>query len=129
MKCRFAVVSVLLAAIGMVVPSLAADFTPDAMDGAAIQRAIDAAHAAGGGRVALRAGVYKSGTIYLKSVGARDLLQRGGGRAVEGVRQRGIPPRAHQEQGAAAAAGHKGVRPEEHQDGGCVRNCGSGEGN
>ena len=100
-----------------------------AKDTAAIQRAVDAAHAAGGGRVALRAGVYKSGTIYLKSVGARDLLQRGGGRAVEGVRQRGIPPRAHQEQGAAAAAGHKGVRPEEHQDGGCVRNCGSGEGN
>ena len=67
MKCRFAVVSVLLAAVGTVAPSLAADFTPDAMDSAAIQRAINAAHAAGGGRVALRAGVYKSGTIYLKS--------------------------------------------------------------
>ena len=67
MKCRFAVVSILLAVAGTAAPSLAADFTPDAMDGAAIQRAIDAAHAAGGGRVALRAGVYKSGTIYLKS--------------------------------------------------------------
>ena len=45
----------------------ASDFTPDGMSGAAIQKAIDAANAAGGGRVALRPGVYPSGTIYLRS--------------------------------------------------------------
>ena len=46
----------------------AADFVPDGRTGAAIQRAIDAAFAAGGGRVALERGVvYASGTIYMKS--------------------------------------------------------------
>lgn len=45
----------------------AADFTPSAHTGAAIQQAIDAAHAAGGGRVTLEKGVYPSGTLYLKS--------------------------------------------------------------
>ena len=42
------------------------DFTPSAETGAAIQTAIDAAHAAGGGRVVLKPCVYPSGTIYLK---------------------------------------------------------------
>ena len=46
----------------------AVDFVPESYTGAAIQKAIDAAHAAGGGRVALEKGaVYRSGTIYLKS--------------------------------------------------------------
>ena len=46
----------------------AGDFVPEAHTGAAIQKAIDAAHAAGGGRVALERGVvYPSGTLYLKS--------------------------------------------------------------
>ena len=35
-------------------------------DTAAIQRAVDAANAAGGGRVVLDAGTYLSGTIWLK---------------------------------------------------------------
>lgn len=48
--------------------AMAADFVPEAKTGAAIQKAIDAAFAAGGGRVALEKGaVYESGTIYLKS--------------------------------------------------------------
>ena len=42
------------------------DFVPEAETGAAIQTAIDAAHAAGGGRVVLKPCVYPSGTIYLK---------------------------------------------------------------
>ena len=46
----------------------AADFVPETKTGAAIQKAIDAAFAAGGGRVALERGaVYPSGTLYLKS--------------------------------------------------------------
>ena len=46
----------------------AKDFVPEAHTGAAIQKAIDAAFAAGGGRVALERGaVYRSGTLYLKS--------------------------------------------------------------
>ena len=46
----------------------AGDFVPEAHSGAAIQKAIDAAYAAGGGRVALERGVvYPSGTLYLKS--------------------------------------------------------------
>jgi polygalacturonase len=36
-------------------------------DTAAIQRAIDAAHAAGGGEVLLGAGTYLSGSLYLRS--------------------------------------------------------------
>lgn len=36
-------------------------------EGAAIQRAIDAVHAAGGGVVSLEQGLYHTGTIYLKS--------------------------------------------------------------
>ena len=47
--------------------SNAVDFMPSARTGAAIQQAIDAANAAGGGRVVLEKGVYPSGTIYLKS--------------------------------------------------------------
>lgn len=35
--------------------------------GKAIQQAIDAVHASGGGRVALESGLYPSGTLYLKS--------------------------------------------------------------
>ena len=42
------------------------DFIPEAETGAAIQKAIDAAHAAGGGRVVLKPCVYPSGTLYLK---------------------------------------------------------------
>ena len=46
----------------------AADFTPAERTGAAIQKAIDVAFAAGGGRVVLeRDAVYPSGTLYLKS--------------------------------------------------------------
>lgn len=46
----------------------AADFVPEDKTGAAIQKAIDAAFAAGGGRVALEKGaVYESATIRLKS--------------------------------------------------------------
>ena len=37
------------------------------LDTPAIQRAVDAAYAAGGGKVILSGGVFKSGTIYLKS--------------------------------------------------------------
>jgi len=43
------------------------DYLPKEKTGAAIQAAIDAAHAAGGGRVTLEPGVYLSGTICLKS--------------------------------------------------------------
>ena len=46
----------------------AADFVPEERSGAAIQKAINAAFEAGGGRVALERGaVYPSGTLYLKS--------------------------------------------------------------
>jgi len=52
----------------MVVSLQAKDFIPEAHTGAAIQKAIDAAFASGGGRVALERGVvYQSGTLYLKS--------------------------------------------------------------
>ena len=44
-----------------------ADFNVDGRDGAAIQKAIDAAAAAGGGRVVVPAGEYPSRTIVLKS--------------------------------------------------------------
>lgn len=44
-----------------------ADQTVCEKTGKAIQAAIDAAHASGGGRVSLEPGVYPSGTIYLKS--------------------------------------------------------------
>lgn len=37
------------------------------LDSAAIQRAVDAAHAAGGGVVLLEGGVFRSGTVWLKS--------------------------------------------------------------
>ena len=43
------------------------DFIPKEKTGSAVQAEIDAAHAAGGGRVTLEPGVYLSGTIYLKS--------------------------------------------------------------
>ena len=44
------------------------DYLPKEKNGKAIQAAIDAAHAAGGGRVCLEpGGIYQSGTIYLKS--------------------------------------------------------------
>ena len=60
---RIVVLGCLVAAIAH-----AADFVPEARTGAAIQKAIDAASAAGGGRVALERGaVYPSGTLYLKS--------------------------------------------------------------
>ena len=41
-------------------------FAPTDETGVAIQRAIDAANAAGGGRVALKAAVYPSGTLYMR---------------------------------------------------------------
>ena len=37
------------------------------MDTTAIQRAIDAAHAAGGGRVTVPSGIYLAGTVHLHS--------------------------------------------------------------
>ena len=43
------------------------EFTPESETGVAIQKAIDAASAAGGGRVVLKPAVYPSGTLYLKS--------------------------------------------------------------
>ena len=43
------------------------DFKPAAMTGAAIQQAIDAAAAAGGGRVVVPAGTYPSGSLRLRS--------------------------------------------------------------
>ena len=45
----------------------AADFVPATRDGKGIQKAIDAAAAAGGGRVVLEKATYPSGTLYLKS--------------------------------------------------------------
>lgn len=45
----------------------AADFPVTGKDGKAIQAAIDAAAAAGGGRVVVKAGEYSSGTLTLKS--------------------------------------------------------------
>lgn len=43
-----------------------ADAAP-AENAAAVQRAVDAAHAAGGGRVVIPAGTFQCGTIRLKS--------------------------------------------------------------
>jgi polygalacturonase len=60
----------------LVLPAAAADWQPRefgataggrTLDTAAIQRAIDAAHAAGGGRVVLAPGVYLTGTLHLLS--------------------------------------------------------------
>jgi len=45
----------------------AADFMPETKDGKGVQAAIDRAAASGGGRVVLKAGVYPSATLYLKS--------------------------------------------------------------
>ena len=59
---------VLLAGLTAAFSLQAKDFVPEAHTGAAIQKAIDAAFASGGGRVALERGVaYPSGTLYLKS--------------------------------------------------------------
>lgn len=59
---------VLLAGLTAAFSLQAKDFAPEAHTGAAIQKAIDAAFASGGGRVALERGVaYPSGTLYLKS--------------------------------------------------------------
>ena len=63
MKNRMTSAAVALAAL----VAGAADFAPKANDGKAIQAAIDAAHAAGGGRVVLEKGTYVSGTLDLKS--------------------------------------------------------------
>ena len=63
---RMKIISALLCVVAAF--AHAADFVPEARTGAAIQKAIDAAFAAGGGRVALERGVvYPSGTLYLKS--------------------------------------------------------------
>ena len=55
----------LLAACALL--SAAADFVPPTRDGRGIQAAIDAAAAAGGGRVVLEPATYQSGTLYLRS--------------------------------------------------------------
>ena len=54
-----------LVAIGCISPVRRGEYK--SLDTAAIQSAIDAAGAAGGGRVSLESGVFRSGTIYLKS--------------------------------------------------------------
>ena len=60
--------TLMLACLVAAVSLPAKDFSPEAHTGAAIQKAIDAAHAAGGGRVTLERGVvYPSGTLYLRS--------------------------------------------------------------
>ena len=48
-------------------PEARKDYVPVARTGVAIQRAIDEAAAAGGGRVVLERATYPSGTLYLKS--------------------------------------------------------------
>lgn len=72
MKLLYSLISIVMVASSL----LAADVDPraygargdgQAKDTAAIQKAIDAAAAAGGGRVVLSPGTYLSGTIYLKS--------------------------------------------------------------
>lgn len=60
-------VAILFAAAFCESVSAVADFRPDQPTGAAIQRAINQASAAGGGRVVLDRAVYPSGTLYLKS--------------------------------------------------------------
>ena len=63
-----ALVLPLIASVLCILPARAADFTPSERTGAAIQKAIDAAFEAGGGRVALeKDAIYPSGTLYLKS--------------------------------------------------------------
>ena len=62
----------------------AGDIIVDGRDGAAIQRAIDAAAAAGGGRVTVPAGEYPSGSIRLRS--RVDLHLEKGARVVGGTR-------------------------------------------
>ena len=61
--------AVLMLALAVSAASVAEarDFIVEGRDGAAIQRAIDAAAAAGGGRVVVPAGVYPSGSIRLRS--------------------------------------------------------------
>ena len=68
MKKRFFVE--LIVAISFVMTTIkgeSRDFVPEAETGAAIQKAIDEANAALGGRVVLKPLVYSSGTLYLKS--------------------------------------------------------------
>ena len=61
--------AVLMLALAVSAASVAEarDFIVEGRDGAAIQRTIDAAAAAGGGRVVVPAGVYPSGSIRLRS--------------------------------------------------------------
>lgn len=77
-----------VAAVGVVPVALGGQvFVPKAQTGAAIQSAIDAASAAGGGRVVLESAVYPSGTLYLKSNVELHLPEgaviRGGDRAAD----------------------------------------------
>ena len=65
MPCN-ALFSLVLAAIVLPEMLCGRDFIPSAETGAAIQKAIDDASAAGGGRVVLKPCVYPSGTLYLK---------------------------------------------------------------
>jgi len=57
----------ILAVFGALTLSAKTDFTVEGTDGAAIQKAIDAAEKAGGGRVVVKPGTYRSGSLRLKS--------------------------------------------------------------
>ena len=77
-----------VAAVGVVPAAFGGQvFVPKAQTGAAIQSAIDAASAVGGGRVVLESAVYPSGTLYLKSNVELHLPEgaviRGGDRAAD----------------------------------------------
>ena len=67
MRKQLLVLATALALPGVSPASAERVFVPEAETGAAIQKAIDLASAAGGGRVALKPAVYPSGTLYLKS--------------------------------------------------------------
>ena len=66
MKRLIAVVLPLCLSSALAAPSMPV-FAPESQTGSAIQKAIDAASAAGGGVVRLEPAIYPSGTLYLKS--------------------------------------------------------------